>query len=59
MNHSIDYVKRKAWRLKKAESIPHHVALNRVCVELGFKSWRHFLSQKESALVQLMGKKPK
>ena len=36
---AVDRMKRDAKKLRKAEGIPHHVALDRVAAQHGFQRW--------------------
>ncbi len=42
--HTVEFVKKKAKRIRKEEGIPHHEALDLACVLLGFQNYKHFLN---------------
>jgi hypothetical protein len=43
-NKNIEYVKKKAKKLKKDLQCKHHEALDMVCKSMGYSNWKHFLN---------------
>lgn len=50
LSKSIESLKRDAKRLKKAENIPHHEALERIAKREGFASWKQLLDEAKGNL---------
>ncbi len=46
---SISSIKRTASRIKKAEHLPHHAALDLASQRAGYSNWKHVLSSADSA----------
>lgn len=44
---NVEYLKRRAKKIRKERSIRHHEALNEAAKEFGFQKYKHFLNQKQ------------
>lgn len=47
---NIDWLKKRAKKIKKELGIPHHEALDLAAKNDGYVNWKHFLAAKEASM---------
>lgn len=49
-DHSAEYIKRQAKKIKKETGVPHHEALEKAAKNAGFSNWKHALKASSAAI---------